>query len=171
MYRGADIFILDEPTSVFTPQETEKLFNIMNKMKSEGCAVIFITHKLDEVMKISDRVTVLGKGETVCTVDKSRTNTKKLTELMVGREVDLSIGRVKCESKRVTLKVCKLNVLSSDNIKGLHDVSFEIREGEVLGVAGIAGRGQKELCEAITGICKVKSGKIIFKEENIAGKS
>ncbi|MBC2582505.1 ABC transporter ATP-binding protein [Clostridium sp. DJ247] len=171
LYRGANILILDEPTSVFTPQETKKLFNIMEKMKKEGCAVIFITHKMDEVMEIADRITILRKGETVCTVNKTETNPKNLTELMVGKEMDLFIDRVEREPGEVVLKVSNLNVLGNDNVKLLKDASFEIREGEVLGVAGIAGCGQKELCEAITGMCKVHSGEIIFEGENLAGKS
>ncbi|MHC1684321.1 MAG: ABC transporter ATP-binding protein [Clostridiaceae bacterium] len=171
LYRGADILILDEPTSVFTPQETKKLFNIMNKMKQEGCAVIFITHKLDEVMEISDRVTILRKGETICTVNKEDTNPKHLTELMVGKEMDLFIDRVKCNQGETVLKVSNLNVSGSDKVKLLNDVTFEIKEGEVLGIAGIAGCGQKELCEAITGICRVDSGEIVFKGENIEGKT
>lgn len=171
LYRGADILILDEPTSVFTPQETKKLFNIMNKMKKEGCAVIFITHKLDEVMEVSDRITILRKGETICTVDKLNTNPKNLTELMVGKEVDLFIDRVECEAGEVVLKVSDLSVSGSDKIKLLKDVSFEIKSGEVLGIAGIAGCGQKELCEAITGICKIDNGEINFKGENLAGKT
>lgn len=171
LYRGADILILDEPTSVFTPQETKKLFNIMNKMKQEGCAVIFITHKLDEVMEISDRVTILRKGEAICTVNKENTNPKHLTELMVGKEMDLFIDRVKCEQGDTVLKVSNLNVSGSDKVKLLNNVSFEIKEGEVLGIAGIAGCGQKELCEAITGICKIDGGEILFRNESISGKS
>lgn len=171
LYRGADILILDEPTSVFTPQETKKLFNIMNKIKEKGCAVIFITHKLDEVMEVSDRITILRKGEAICTVDKKTTNPKNLTELMVGKEMDLFIDRVECKLGKTVLKVSDLNVSSRDNIRLLKDVSFEIKEGEVFGVAGIAGCGQKELCEAITGICFAESGEIVFQGENITGKS
>ncbi|AJA46378.1 ABC transporter [Clostridium pasteurianum DSM 525 = ATCC 6013] len=171
LYRGADILILDEPTSVFTPQETKKLFNIMNRIKEQGCAVIFITHKLDEVMEVADRITILRKGEAICTVDKKTTNPKNLTELMVGKEMDLFIDRVEYKPGDTVLKVSNLNVLGSDNVKLLKDVNFEIKEGEIFGVAGIAGCGQKELCEAITGICNIESGKIIFKGQDISGKS
>lgn len=171
LYRGADILILDEPTSVFTPQETKILFNIMNRIKEQGCAVIFITHKLDEVMEVADRITILRKGEAVCTVDKKTTNPKNLTELMVGKEMDLFIDKVKGKAGDIVLQVSNLNILSSDNIRLLKDVSFEIKEGEVFGVAGIAGCGQKELCEAITGICNIESGKIIFQGQDISGKS
>lgn len=171
LYRGADILILDEPTSVFTPQETKKLFNIMNRIKEQGCAVIFITHKLDEVMEVADRITILRKGEAICTVDKKTTNPKNLTELMVGKEMDLFIDRVEYKPGDTVLKVSNLNVLGSDNVKLLKDVNFEIKEGEVFGVAGIAGCGQKELCEAITGICNIESGEIIFQGQDISGKS
>ena len=169
LYRGADILILDEPTTVFTPQESKKLFKIMLKMKSNGCAVIFITHKMDEVMTISDRITVLRKGETVKTIDKCHTSPKELAELMVGHKVDLSINKAEYNNKKLILEVKNINAADSSGIKVLKDVSFKLYSGEVLGVAGIANSGQKELCEALAGISKVNSGEILFQGENIVG--
>jgi simple sugar transport system ATP-binding protein len=171
LYRGADILILDEPTTVFTPQDVEKLFKIMRKMKENGCAIIFITHKMDEVMTIADRITVLRKGETVRTLDKKVTNPKELAELMVGRRVDLSINKSEYKPGKKILQVKDLKVSGEDGNDSLKSVSFDMYEGEILGIAGIAGSGQKEICEAISGICNIKSGEIIFEGENIVGKS
>lgn len=171
LYRGADILILDEPTAVLTPQETRKLFDILKKMKEAGCAVVIITHKLHEVMEISDRITVLRNGETVGTVDKNDTNPKKLTEMMVGRPVDLSIERVETIKKQKILKIKDMTVLDVNRLKALDHVSFDIFGGEILGVAGVAGSGQKELCESIAGLCPVAEGEILFDGQNIAGKT
>lgn len=171
LYRGADILILDEPTAVFTPQESEKLFKIVDKMRNEGCAVIFITHKMDEVMAMADRITVLRKGETVKTLNKIETNSKELTNLMVGRSVDLFIKNVPYKEGKKVLQVNNLKVLSEEKIEMIKNISFHVHEGEILGIAGIAGSGQKELCEAIAGIQKAESGEIIFEGENILGKS
>jgi len=171
LYRGAEILVLDEPTAVLTPQETEKLFKIMRRMKEEGCAVIFITHKMNEVMEIADRITVLRKGETVMTVDKEATNPKQLTELMMGCPVDLSIKRIETKRGKAALEVRNLTAYNNEGVKVLKDMSFNLYSGEILGVAGIAGSGQKELCEAIAGLYPVKHGEIIFKGENLVGKS
>lgn len=171
LYRGADILILDEPTAVFTPQESKKLFKIVEKMKNEGCAVIFITHKMDEVMAMADRITVLRKGETVKTLNKEETNPEELTNLMVGRSVDLFIKTVPYKKGNKVLEVNNLKVLNEEKAEVIKDISFHVHEGEVLGIAGIAGSGQKELCEAIAGIQKAESGEIIFENENILGKS
>lgn len=171
LYRGAKILILDEPTAVLTPQETAKLFKIMNRMKEEGCAVVFITHKMNEVMEVADRITVLRKGETVQTVDKAATNPKHLTELMMGCPVDLSIKRIETEKTKVAMEVKNLSATSVEGIKVLKDINFDIYAGEILGVAGIAGSGQKELCEAMVGLYPVSQGEIIFEEENLVGKS
>lgn len=171
LYRGADILILDEPTTVFTPQDVKKLFKIMKKMKDNGCAIIFITHKMDEVMDISDKITVLRKGETVKTLDKNSTSPKELAELMVGRRVDLSIKNGNSVRGKRLLQVKNLTVVDEEGSETLKSVDFDMYEGEVLGIAGIANSGQKEICEAISGICKVKSGEIIFEGENIVGKS
>lgn len=171
LYRGAKILILDEPTTVFTDEDTKKLFNIMRKMKEKGCAIIFISHKMDEVMEISDKITVLRKGETVETLEKSNTNPKELTSVMVGKAVDLSIERDRVLQGDVILEVKDLSIENNEAIKVIKNITFNLRAGEVLGVAGIAGSGQKELCEGISGIQKIKSGTITIEGENIVGKS
>lgn len=171
LYRGAEILVFDEPTTVFTPQETVKLFKIMNRMKEQGCAIIFISHKMDEVMKISDRITILRKGETVETINCKDTNPKKLAELMVGHPVDLAIERVKVKNSKNILSVNNLNVFDSDGIQILKNVNFDIHAGEILGIAGIANSGQKELCETIDGMQHAQSGNIIFEGEELLGKT
>ena len=169
LYRGADILILDEPTAVLTPQETEKLFDVLRKMRDDGKAIIIITHKLNEVMDISDEVAVLRKGEYVTTVKTSETNGNELTEMMVGKKTELKIDRPKVEKKLPLLEIRDLNVNSDDGSKAIQNVNFYIRGGEILGVAGVAGCGQKELCEAIAGLRKVQSGLIMHKGESILG--
>lgn len=171
LYRGARILILDEPTAVLTPQETEKLFAILRKMKEDGCAVIIITHKLNEVMEISDRVTILRRGKSIGTVITSETNELQLTELMVGRAVNLHIKRPETGGKEKVLDVKGLTACKPDGAKGLVDVNFEMFSGEILGVAGIAGSGQKELCETLTGLMKAQNGSALLREENILGKT
>ncbi|MDY3723778.1 MAG: ATP-binding cassette domain-containing protein, partial [Candidatus Borkfalkiaceae bacterium] len=168
LYRGADILILDEPTAVLTPQEIEKLFAVLKKMKADGKSIIIITHKLNEVMRISDRITVLRKGEYVGSVETSTTNEQQLTEMMVGKKVELKIDRVETEVQKPLLEIRNLKVDSDTGIRAIDDVSFYIRGGEILGVAGIAGCGQKELCEAIAGL-RPLSGAIIHKGESIVG--
>ena len=171
LYRGARILILDEPTAVLTPQETDKLFAILRRMKEQGCAIIIITHKLHEVLAISDRVAILRKGKSVCTVDTKSSSEKELTELMVGRSVSLKIDRPETEDKKTILKVVDLTVVKSDGSIALDDIAFDIRTGEILGVAGVAGSGQKELCETITGLMPAKQGAILYHKENIVGKT
>jgi len=171
LYRNADILILDEPTAVLTPQETSKLFDILRKMKAQGCAVIIITHKLNEVLEISDRVTILRKGESITTVNTSETNAHQLTELMVGRPVELSINRPKNNFNENILEIYHLTVENEEGIETLKDVNFDLKKGEILGVAGIAGSGQKELCEVINGLLPAKKGAILYNKENIIGKS
>lgn len=171
LYRGAKILILDEPTAVLTPQETNKLFNILNRMRAKGCAIIIITHKLNEVLAISDRVTILRKGKSVGTVATRGVDAAKLTELMVGHAVSLEIGRPEPENVHTILKVVDLTVTKPDGSKGLDDVSFHIHAGEILGVAGVAGSGQKELCEAIAGLLAAEKGAVLYQKENILGKS
>lgn len=171
LYRGADILILDEPTAVLTPQEIRRLFDILRKMKEQGSAVIIITHKLNEVMEISDRVTILRKGRSIETVDTASTNEKKLTELMVGRPISLSIDRPEAEQSSTLLEVYHLSVKREDGSMALNNVEFDIRAGEILGVAGVAGSGQKELCESIAGLCKIKEGAILYQKKNIIGKT
>lgn len=171
LYRGAEVLILDEPTAVFTPQETEKLFNIMKKMREQGCGIIFITHKMDEVMEVSDKITVLRKGETVATLPKLKTNAKELTELMVGRSIDLSIKKIDKLPGKEVLEIKNLRALNTDGMEAVKNISFNVKEGEILGVAGITGCGQKELCEALAGIGNVSQGEIIFNGENLKGKN
>ncbi|MDD3416854.1 MAG: ABC transporter ATP-binding protein [Lachnospiraceae bacterium] len=171
LYRGADILILDEPTAVLTPQETERLFAILRKMKEQGSAIIIITHKLNEVLEISDRVTILRKGKSIETVLTKETDEKKLTELMVGRPVSLSIERPECKGAKKLLEVFHLTVDREDGTRALDDVSFDMKSGEILGVAGVAGSGQKELCETMAGLMKISGGAILYKKENIIGKS
>ncbi len=172
LYSGANIFILDEPTAVLTPQETEILFNILRNMKKKGCAIIIITHKLNEVMEISDRVTILRDGETVGVVNTCETNPKELTELMVGKKVELEIVREEAKlSEEAIIKVADLrskNALGRDVLKGM---SFDVFGGEILGIAGIAGSGQKELCEILAGMQKAEEGSVNFLGEEIMGLS
>ena len=171
LYRGAKILILDEPTAVLTPPETDKLFAILRQMKAKGCAIIIITHKLNEVLAISDRVTILRKGKSVGSVATAGVDAARLTELMVGHAVSLSIRRPEPRDVHTILKVVDLTVDKPDGSKGLDDVSFHIHSGEILGVAGVAGSGQKELCEAIAGLIPAKKGAVLYKKENILGKS
>ena len=169
LYRGADILILDEPTAVLTPQETKKLFTVLKKMREDGKSIIIITHKLNEVMEISDRVSILRKGEYIGTVNTKDTTEKQLTEMMVGKKIELKIERAETNFDKPLLEIRDLSINGDDGSKKIEDVSFYIRGGEILGVAGIAGCGQKELCEAIAGLRKIESGAICHKGESIVG--
>lgn len=158
LYRGAKILILDEPTAVLTPQETEKLFSVLRRMKEDGKAIIIITHKLHEVLDISDRVAVLRKGEYIGCVDTKDADELSLTEMMVGKKVELDIERPKPQNVKTRIKVEHLTCTDQYGVKMLDDVSFDIKSGEILGIAGIAGSGQKELLEAIAGLHAAKDG-------------
>lgn len=158
LYRGADILILDEPTAVLTPQETKRLFKVMQNMKADGKAIIIITHKLNEVLSVSDRVTILRKGEYVGTVPTSEATESSLTEMMVGKKVELNIDRPSVEQKEVRLKVEHVSVDNEYGVSVLDDVNLEAYSGEILGIAGISGCGQKELLEAIAGLQVTKEG-------------
>ena len=171
LYYGAKIIILDEPTAVLTVQETKKLFDVLRRMKAEGHAIIIITHKLNEVMDISDRVAILRKGEYITTVNTSETSEQELTEWMVGRKIDLNIDRPVVEKTRPWLEVRDLTIQNDEGANAIDKVNFYIRGGEILGVAGIAGCGQKELCEAIAGLRPIQSGQMIHKGDNIVGLS
>lgn len=162
LYRGANVLILDEPTAVLTPQETEKLFAVLRKMKEDGKSIIIITHKLNEVLAVSDRVAILRKGESVGEIATKDADENKLTELMVGKKVALNIERSTPENCEDRLEIKGLNVKSHDGVKVLDNVSFTAKSGEILGIAGIAGSGQKELLEAIAGLQKLESGDMIF---------
>jgi simple sugar transport system ATP-binding protein len=179
LYRGADILILDEPTAVLTPQETDSLFEILRAMKKDNKSIILITHKLNEVLAVSDRVTVLRKGEYIDTVETCDASIQSLTDMMVGRSVSLEIDRPIIGDKRPVLRITSLTCLTPDKTRALEDVDFEAYGGEILGIAGITGSGQRELCEAITGLHPIAGGAILYKgyvngfevEENIVGKS
>lgn len=171
LYKGARILILDEPTAVLTPQETKRLFSILKKMKQKGCAIIIITHKLQEVLEISDRVTILRKGKSIDTVNTKDCDTGRLTELMVGHAVNLEIDRPKPAHVETILKVVDLSIDKPDGGLAIDDISFEIKRGEILGVAGVAGSGQKELCETIAGLMKARAGAILYNKVNLLGKS
>lgn len=162
LFRGADILILDEPTAVLTPQETKKLFKVLRRMRDDGKAVIIITHKLHEVLSLSDKVAVLRKGEYIGTVNTAETNENQLTEMMVGKKISLNINRSEPENSVDRLVVEHINCENRDGIKVLDDISFTARSGEILGIAGIAGSGQRELLEAIAGLQKLSSGDIIY---------
>lgn len=171
LYYGAKVIILDEPTAVLTVQEISKLFTILRKMKEEGHSILIITHKLNEVMEISDRVTILRKGEYIDTVETKNTTPQELTEMMVGKKIDLKIERKETTFDKPLLEIRNLTVKNDQKAVSIDDVSFYIRGGEILGVAGIAGCGQKELCEAIAGLRPVSKGSIIHKGKSIVGMS
>lgn len=171
IYYGAKILILDEPTAVLTHQETQKLFTILKKMRDNGHAIVIITHKLNEVMSISDRVSILLKGKNVGTVITANTSPDELTELMVGRKVTLSIACPVTDFNEDILELNNLTVEDENKVLALNDVSFTLKKGEILGVAGISGSGQKELCEAIVGLQRIKSGSVFYKKQKISGKS
>ncbi len=152
LYRNVDILILDEPTAVLTPQETEKLFEVIRNMQKDGKAIIIITHKLQEVLSISDRVAILRKGEYVGAVATAEASVESLTEMMVGKKVSLNIERPEPKDRVKRLDIKNLTVVNADGIKVLDSVSFDAYGGEILGIAGVSGNGQKELLEAIAGL-------------------
>ena len=166
LYRGADILILDEPTAVLTPQETEKLFAVLRNMRADGKAVVIITHKMHEVESLSDRVAVLRKGEYVGEMVTAETNAQEMTNMMVGRSVSLNITRKEPVNPETRIEVKGLTVRNEEGIVKLDNVSFTARSGEILGIAGVSGCGQKELLEAIAGLQKAESGSIIYTDEN-----
>jgi len=162
LYRGAEILILDEPTAVLTPQETEKLFGVLRNMKKDGKSIIIITHKMHEVESISDRVAILRKGEYIGDMVTKETNAQEMTDMMVGRSVSLNIKRPKPVDPKPRIKVEGLTVRSEEGIIKLDDISFTANSGEILGIAGISGCGQKELLEAIAGLQPAESGSISY---------
>ena len=169
LYRGADILILDEPTAVLTPQETLKLFDILRRMRDDGKAIIIITHKLHEVLSLSDRVSVLRKGEYIGTVNTAETNESELTEMMVGKKISLNIDRSDPVDPVDRLIVKDISCINRDGVKLLDDISFTARSGEILGIAGIAGSGQRELLESIAGLQHLNSGEIMYNNPKTGG--
>ncbi len=166
LYRGADILIFDEPTAVLTPQETQRLFTVLKKMKLLGKSIIIITHKLNEVLEISDRVAVLRKGKCEGVVETKDATAASLTELMVGEKVELNIQRSDPQKPEKRIEMRGVTVRNSEGLSILKDISFVAKSGEILGIAGISGNGQKELLEAIAGIQKIDSGEILYYPPN-----
>ena len=161
LYHEPEVIILDEPTSVLTPDESKNLFSTLRAMAKEGRGVLFITHKLEEVMEASDRVTVLRLGKLIGTKKPSETNRRELVRMMMGREVTYRPKRKKVKMGKVTLEVKNLYVLNDKGLEALKGVSLSVREGEILGIAGVSGNGQSELVEAVTGLRKVVKGKVL----------
>ena len=166
LYRGARILILDEPTAVLTPQEADRLFDILRNMRDDGCSIIIITHKLQEVLALSDRVAILRKGQYIDTVETAQANVQSLSEMMVGAKVDLNIERPKPENVKPRLIIDGINCKDKENVKTLDDVDLTVNTGEILGIAGISGSGQKELLEVIAGLQNVESGSIRLLDDN-----
>ncbi len=167
LYRGAEILILDEPTAVLTPQEISELFEIMRNLIKEGKSIIFITHKLKEIMAVSDRVTVIRRGRVVDTVRTGETNPQDLASKMVGRQVSFLVDKKIAAPGQKILKIKDLHALNSRKLPALKGISLEIRRGEIVGLAGVDGNGQTELVEVITGLRKAQSGKVMMLDRDI----
>ena len=167
LYRGAEVLILDEPTAVLTPHEVDELAEIMRSLVSQGKSIIFITHKLREVIAISDRVAVLRRGKCVGTGETQNTTQEELAQMMVGRKVVLSIDKKPAETGDTILRVENLHARGSRNLPALKDVSFDVKAGEIVGIAGIEGNGQSELVETLTGLRKATSGHIYVKGKEL----
>jgi len=171
LYRGADTLILDEPTAVLTPQEIEELFGVLRELTAQGKTIVFITHKLGEAMEAADEITVLRDGRKVGTVDAADTTRDGLAELMVGREVLLDVDRPPAETRDVVASVSGLEVDDDRGVRAVDGVDFEVRGGEILGIAGVDGNGQSELVEAVTGLRAPDAGAIRFRGEDVTGRS
>jgi ABC-type uncharacterized transport system ATPase subunit len=171
LYRGAEILILDEPTAVLTPQEAEELFEILRSLQAEGKSIIFISHKLGEVLAIADRITVLRRGKTIETVPREGATEEGLARLMVGREVLLRVGKTTAEPGEPLLSVEDLRVLDERKLEAVRGISLEVRAGEIVGIAGVDGNGQSELVEAITGLRRPESGRIVAGGEDITNEN
>ena len=170
LYRGADIMIFDEPTAILTPQKVKELYKIMNFLKESGQTIIFITHKLKEVMDISDRVTILRDGKVVDTVETSTTNPSKLAKMMVGREVLFQVEKPKKKIGKTVLEVENIFAKNQRGLPALRGLNLKVSEGEIVGIAGIDGNGQKELTETLTGLRKVDNGKIIINGKDLTNR-
>jgi ABC-type uncharacterized transport system ATPase subunit len=171
LYRKADILILDEPTAVLTPQEADDLFRIMRELTSKGVSIIFITHKLKEVLAIADRITVMRAGRVVGTTTPAETDEPHLAAMMVGREVILNVEKKPAEPGEEMLQVRQLHVTDQRGLETVRGVTFSVREGEILGIAGVQGNGQTELVEALTGLCHTRSGQVFLNGHDVTGKS
>lgn len=169
--RGANVIILDEPTAVLTPQETRRLFEILENLKKDGKSIVFISHKLNEVMEISDRISVMRQGEYMGTVDKKDTSQAELARMMIGREVFLNIEKTQAHAGKPVLQVENLWTSGEKEISKIRGISLEVKAGEIVGVAGIDGNGQSELIEAITGLRRVEKGKVILDGKDITNLS
>lgn len=167
LYRGVDILIMDEPTSMLTPGEALDLLHILRRMTAEGLTVIFITHKLEEVMEVSDRVTVMRAGKSIATLETAQTNTQELAQLMVGRDVLFRLEKKAVTPGAPVLQVQNLNVLNDKGLPAVVNLSLEVRAGEIFGIAGVSGNGQRELVEAIAGLRPVAGGKIWLRDEDV----
>jgi len=170
LYRHADLLILDEPTAVLSPQEVEEFFGILRRMKEQGKTIIIITHKLEEVLAISDEVTVMRDGKTVGNVKTSETTAKDLARMIVGRDVLLRVEKTDAKPTSAVLEVKNLSVTGKHG-HAVKDVSFIVRSGEIVGIAGIEGNGQTELIEALSGLAKPSSGAIEFEGRNVTNSS
>jgi simple sugar transport system ATP-binding protein len=168
LYRGADLLILDEPTAVLTPQEADHLFRILRALRGEGKSVVLVTHKLREIGDVTDVVTVMRQGRIVATLPTAETTPEQLAELMVGRKVSLRVDKAKAQPGEAVLDVADLVVEDPFGVERVKGVSFAVRRGEIVGVAGVAGNGQSELLEALAGIRPVKSGRIRWKSRDLA---
>lgn len=169
--RGANIIILDEPTAVLTPIETTRLFEILNKLREDGKSIVFISHKLNEVMEISDRISVMRVGEYIGTVDKDKTKAEELAKMMIGREVFLNIEKKKSDVKGTVLEVKDIWTSGEKEMSKIRGLSLDVKSGEIVGIAGVDGNGQSELIEAITGLRKVEKGKVLLDGADITNKS
>lgn len=169
--RGANIIILDEPTAVLTPQEAQRLFEILENLKQDGKSIVFISHRLDEIMQISDRITVMRQGEYIGTVDKEETSQSELAKMMVGREVFLNVEKKQAKIGNTVLKVEDLWTSGEKEISKIRGVSLEVKSGEIVGIAGIDGNGQSEFIEAIAGLRKVEKGKVTLDGKDITNQS
>ncbi len=171
LIRGAEVLILDEPTSVLTPQEAQELFKVLLRMKEEGHGIIFISHKLDEVLSVADRITVMRRGKVVGTVSARETNKEELARMMVGREVVFRLTKAACKPGEEALLVQDLYARNDRGLLALKGVSFGICRGEILGIAGIAGNGQRELVEVLTGLRRAERGKVLLLGRDVTNRS
>lgn len=170
LYRNAEVLVLDEPTSVLTPQEVRRLFDTIRQMTAEGHGVVFISHKLDEVMEISDRITILRSGEVVETLPGRMATREMLAEKMVGRKIVFAVDKAVLNPGDTVLEAEGICALNDRGLPAIRNLSLSIREGEILGIAGIAGNGQKELCEALTGLRPIHFGRVLLRGKDMTGR-